>query len=230
MVPTLDPIDGIRSGLDLLAHEIVIALKKRTRFPQNQAIYRPGLVLNSPRSLLEYHLAQIERVYAELGRYHYLLQESFTDTRQVASIILRDQANNPIQPMASGMLDRVRGYYLEWIMAACPAGSDQDNYGETVTADVGVLLAVMERVNLGKHIAECKLRENRQAFHATAGIYDRIIALIAKPEREQQVVALAHNLARQYDFRHDHAEAWFRWMIDITIEIEVRYIRHRLKF
>ena len=40
--PDLDLVRSIRPGLDILANEIVIALKKRTRFAHNPEVYVPG--------------------------------------------------------------------------------------------------------------------------------------------------------------------------------------------
>ena len=60
---------SIRPGLDILANEIIISLKKRSRYKQNLEVYRPGLVRDYPAlSLLLYELARMEQVHAELGR------------------------------------------------------------------------------------------------------------------------------------------------------------------
>lgn len=45
--------------------------------------------------------------------------------------------------------------------AAREEGSEESTHGETVTADVLALLAIMERVNLGKLVAESKYLETR---------------------------------------------------------------------
>ena len=68
MEPGLDLKSSIRPGLDILGNEIIIALKKRSRLPANPQIYAPGLVRGQPdTSLLDYELARVERVHAELG-------------------------------------------------------------------------------------------------------------------------------------------------------------------
>ena len=79
----LDLDESLRPGLDLLANEIVIALKKRTRFPRNPEIYRPGLVRTAPGdTLLDYVLGGVEHLHAELGRYAFVSQEAFTEGRR----------------------------------------------------------------------------------------------------------------------------------------------------
>ena len=53
----LDLAGTIRPGLDILANEIVIALKKRTRFLHNAPVYANGLIAGNPDiSLLQYCL------------------------------------------------------------------------------------------------------------------------------------------------------------------------------
>jgi len=75
--PHLDLAGKIRPGLDILANEIIIALKKRSRFPTNEAVYNPGLVLSQPTlSLLECVLNNIESCHASLGRYTFAAQEA----------------------------------------------------------------------------------------------------------------------------------------------------------
>ena len=106
----LDLDQSLRPGLDLLANEIVIALKRRTRFPQNAEIYRPGLVRTAPgQTLLDYELGRFEFLHAELGRYTFASQEAFTEVSGVEPIIVREQPPSPIAIMASGAGARVEG-------------------------------------------------------------------------------------------------------------------------
>ena len=111
----------------------------------------------------------------------------------------------------------------------CAAGSDPDSFGETVTADVSALLAVMERVNLGKFVAESKFQEKPEAFHATEGDRAGLIELIVKRDREAKVYELARQLARNYEFDENQAVGLFDFMIRTTIDIEVDYLQQRLK-
>ncbi len=229
MHPDLNLNQSIRPGLDILANEIVIALKKRTRFPENPAIYRPGLVVPVPTmSLLEYELAKIEQVHAELGRYAFASQESFSDVSAIEPIIKRERRPSPIAPMRSGMGPRVIEFYRAWIEGACAKGEDESSYGETVTADVNALLCILERINLGKFVAESKMTEAPEAFKDTAGTREGILALIVKKDREGQVLKLATHLADHYNLPAEPVIKVFEWMIEATIEIEIDYVRMRL--
>ena len=227
--PDLDLQGHIRPGLDILANEIIIALKKRTRFRANQAVYEPGLVVGQPdKSLLRYELAQIETCHAELGRYAFASQDAFSEVGHVKSIVVRSEPESPVRNMASGVGDRVIEFYRQWVGHACDAGSEESTYGETVTADVVALLAIMERVNLGKLVAESKYLENPQAFIASKGDRETMLDLIVRRDREAKVLDLAATLAAHYELEPSYAVEVFQFMIEVTKDIEVDYLRMRI--
>jgi chorismate mutase len=227
--PALDLDRSIRPGLDILANEIVIALKKRSRFARNDSVYAPGLVRGNPLvSLLEHVLARTEQVHAELGRYTYASQDAFTEVAGVDPVIQRRPPSNPIEHVRSRTGERVLERYLAWVRGACREGSEPDTFGETVTADVNALLAILERVNLGKYVAESKLERDQQAFRDTGGDREAILGLIVRTDREVEVLELARRLAAHYELEAQHAVSVFKWMIELTKDVEVQYIRRRL--
>jgi len=227
--PDLDLQGHIRPGLDILANEIVIALKKRTRFRANRAVYEPGLVVGKPdESLLRYELAKIEKCHAELGRYAFASQDAFSDVGKVESVVVRSKPESPVRDMASGVGDRILDFYRQWVGLACEPGSEESTYGETVTADVVALLAIMERVNLGKLVAESKYLENPQAFKASQGDRETMLDLIVRCDREGKVLDLAATLATHYDLESARAVEVFQFMIEVTKDIEVDYLRMRI--
>ncbi|MFK7993087.1 MAG: hypothetical protein AB8B87_03055 [Granulosicoccus sp.] len=227
--PHLDLAGKIRPGLDILANEIVIALKKRSRFPTNEAVYKPGLLPSQPSlSLLDQVLNNIECCHAALGRYTFAAQEAFTVVDSISPIIQRTPPESPLHPMTSGVGEHIIDFYRQWIKRACDAGEDTDTYGETVTSDVDALLAIMERVNLGKPVAEAKFREQPDAFKETGGDKDALLALLVKKDRETQVLELATNLAKRYELPPEHAIDVFNFMIKTTIDIEIDYLRMRI--
>jgi len=227
--PDLDLKGHIRPGLDILANEIVIALKKRTRFRCNEAVYQPGLVIGRPDvSLLSYELAQIERGHAELGRYAFASQDAYSDVAKVTSIVVRSTPDSPVREMASGVGDRIVEFYRHWVGRACKSGSEESTYGETVTADVVALLAIMERVNLGKLVAESKYLADPQAYITSNGDREVMLNLILHKDREGKVLDLASTLATHYDLEPEHAVDVFKFMIEVTKDIEVDYLRMRI--
>jgi len=227
--PQLDLTGKIRPGLDILANEIVIALKKRSRFPVNASVYIPGLVISAPdQSLLEHVLSKIERVHAQLGRYTFAAQDAYTSVSSIAPIIQRDAPESPLHPMKGSVGHSIIQYYRKWIHRACTPGDDTDTYGETVTSDVDALLAIMERVNLGRSVAEAKFLEQPEAFRATRGERNGLLGLLVKPEREVQVLEIAERLGERYALEVEHTVDVFRFMITTTIEIEIDYLRLRI--
>jgi len=224
-------LDGaIRPGLDILANEIIISLKKRSRYKQNLEIYRPGLVIgHDDLSLLEYELARMETLHAELGRYTYASQEAFTDVRHVPLIIRRQPPPCPIYNFATGLGPETIQFYLKWIETSCPAGSDSDTYGETVTTDVAALLNFFERINLGKYVAECKYKESPERYRKTGGDPVKIERLLSDSKRQAKVIDMAMKTAEQYDFDAAQARHAFEWLIRITLRVETQYIKNRLR-
>lgn len=227
--PSLDLAGFIRPGLDILANEIIIALKKRSRFPHNPPIYEPGLLPKYPKqSLLDYELALVEHQHAELGRYSFAEQDAYTDVSKVQPIMRRDPPDNPVAIMPSRAGDKIKAFYLDWIKNTCTAGVDEKSYGETVTSDVVALLNIMERVNLGKLVAESKFQSQPDAFIATQGDRAAMLQYIVRKDREDAVRAMATKLADTYDLPADAIVPVFEFMIKTTVDIEVEYLRLRL--
>ena len=146
--PSLDLAGSIRPGLDILANEIVIALKKRTRFPVNNPVYQPGLLPRLPdQSLLDYELGLVETQHAELGRFAFAEQDAFTDVSGVVQIMEREPPDNAVEIMPSRAGDRIKAFYFGWVNNACDNSIDKSTFGETVTSDVGCLMAIMEAIS-----------------------------------------------------------------------------------
>jgi len=225
----LDLAGTIRPGLDILANEIVIALKKRTRFLQNLPVYSAGLIADKPEiSLLQYELHAVECNHAELGRYQFTVQEAFSDVGDIKSVILRNSPHSVVMSVPSGAGDRILTFYKDWISKACQTGDNEDSYGETVTSDVAALLAIMERVNLGKTVAESKFRDLTDEFMETNGDREAMLSLIVRPDRMEQVLELSRKLAGHYEIPAPHIESVFEFMMSLTIDIEVDYLRTRI--
>ena len=229
--PSLDLAGSIRPGLDILANEIVIALKKRVRFQLNLPVYEPGLLPAHPgQSLLDYQLATVERQHAELGRFAFAEQDAFTNVAGVAFILQRDPPDNPVELMPSRAGDRIKTFYFDWLNTNCQHGIDEGTFGETVTSDVVSLLAIMERVNLGKLVAESKYQSMPDAFRETGGDRDQMLEFIVRKDRETAVRDMAAELAENYGLPPASVVSVFDFMIDTTVDIEVDYLRLRMGF
>jgi len=228
--PSLDLAGSIRPGLDILANEIVIALKKRTRYQLNLPVYEPGLLPAYPTlSLLDYELALVERQHAELGRFAFAEQDAFTNVADVELILQRGPPDNPVEIMPSRAGERIKTFYFDWLKETCHPGTDEGTFGETVTSDVVSLLAIMERVNLGKLVAESKFQTMPDAFRETGGNRDQMLQLIVRKDREIAVRDMAGELANTYGLPSASVVSVFDFMIETTIDIEVDYLRLRME-
>lgn len=228
MDSSLDLVGRLRPDLDIRATEIILSLKKRKRHKQNPEIYVPGLVVDQPdTSLLMFQLHRMERYHAELGRYTFASQQPFTDVSGSPLIIKRDAPPSPIKPFRNDMGETVIDRYLQWVKAHCEEGTDTDEFGETVTSDVEVLLNIFERINLGMLVAESKYLDNPKDYEEAQGDKRRIRDLLVNKRREGQVTDLAARLAECYDFEPTQARALFAWMIELTVEVEIKYIQAR---
>lgn len=225
----LDLSSKLRPGLDLLGNEIILSLKKRTRFPQNLEIYVPGLVVGHPDvPLLDFELARTERFHAKLGRYAYTRLDSFSDVGDVPLVIKRPPPESPTHDYPTGMGPEIRAHYAEWVGAGCQPGSDSDTWGESVSADVAAMMNLTERITMGKSVAEYKFQSNRQAYLDARGDAERIEALLVNRERESEVIAQSRHLAHMYEFDPQQAAAIFEWIIHTTIRVEVMYLQSRI--
>ena len=225
----LDLSNKLRPGLDLLGNEIIIALKKRTRFPQNLEIYVPGLVVGHPDvPLLDFELGRTERFHAELGRYAYTRYDSFSDVGDVPLVIKRPPPQSPTHNYPTGMGPEIRAHYVEWIGSGCQPGSDSDTWGESVSADVADMMDLTERITMGKSVAEYKFPSDKQAYLETCGDATRMEALLVNRERESEVIAQSRRLALMYEFDPEQAAAIFQWIIRTTIRVEIMYLQARI--
>ena len=175
-----------------------------------------------------YELCRIEQCHAELGRYSFAAQDAYTDVSLVENIINRKAPESPVRDMASGVGQRIIDFYKLWIEKYCDNSDKPETYGQTVTADVDVLLAIMERVNLGKQVAESKFVELTDDFKATGGDREGMLKLIVRKDREQKVIDLSRNLATHYELTESAAVDVFEFMISVTVDIEVDYLRMRI--
>lgn len=226
----LDLEGQLRPGLDVLATEIVLALKTRARYLQNLKIYRPGLVIGNPGdSLLMHELNQFERIHAELGKYTFASQQSFTDISDIELIIKRQPLESPIKTFHNDAGDEIIRRYLQWVEKYCEPGTEPEQYGETVTADVNILMLIFQRINLGMLVAESKYQADPEAFIATQYDENQLRGLIVNRDRETSVMNLATQLAEQYEFGPDQALEVFEWMISMTVDVQIKYLMARIE-
>jgi chorismate mutase len=90
-------------------------------------------------------------------------------------------------------------------------------------------MSIFERITMGKYVAECKFREHEAKVRESRGDEATLRAMIVHPDREAAVIDRAKALADRYEFPSAQAEWFFRWMIDLTVELQIDYLRARLR-
>ena len=145
-------------------------------------------------------------------------------------IMQRKPPDNPVEIMPSLAGNRIKAFYFDWLNGACEPGTNEGTFGETVTSDVATLLAIMERVNLGKLVAESKYQSMPEAFRETGGDREQMLQYIVRKDREAAVRNLAGELANTYGLQSAAVVSVFDFMIDTTVDIEVDYLRMRMGF
>jgi chorismate mutase len=86
----------------------------------------------------------------------------------------------------------------------------------------------MERVNLGKSVAEAKFLELTEEFMGTRGDRDGLLSFIVRKDREVQVIEIARGLAEHYEMPPEQIIGVFKFMIATTVDIEVDYLQKRI--
>lgn len=217
----------LRAKLDRLNEQIVGRLKDRSWFALNAAVYTPGAVPIAGRpelSLMEWALEGLERYHASLGRFdvpdqHPLLPDVVTPSPITRAIDL--PALPAITPPPRDALIR---FYISMLPRLCQLGDDPHYYGETAYADADLLARMNERMYLGGYVAKFKL-EREPGIATLVEAPDALRDALRDLRREQAVIDRARDAAARYGLDPELMAHVFRWMIDQTIDLEVRFLQ-----
>jgi len=69
----------------------------------------------------------------------------------------------------------------------------------------------------------------KDEFHATEGDRDAMLKLIVRKDREKKVIELSRNLATHYGLGEVESDAVFKFMIALTVDLEIEYLRMRME-
>jgi chorismate mutase len=214
----------LRSKLDRLNRQIVGRLADRSRLAHNAVIYRPGGIdVSGQGSFLDYSLRGLEQYHASLGRYSYPDQAPLHGDVPPQSPVAREVRVERLPTVTFPVALQVQDYYLGLLPFISREGDDPQSYGEAVYIDADIILLMHERINVGRYVAEVKMRTAPEiaAFEQTRL---QIRADLTDPAREQQVIDTVRQLAGRLELDPDVIARLFRWMIDRTTDLEVLYI------
>ncbi len=220
-------LNDLRAKLDRLNEQIVGRFKDRSWFSLNEAVYTPGAIPIEGRpgiSLMEWSLEGLERYHASLGRFdmpdqHPLLPEV------VAPSPVRRKLDLPRLPaIASPPRDQLIRFYISILPRLCRPGDDPHYYGETAYADADLLARINERVYLGAFVAHTKL-EREPHIIRLADQSDALRAVLRDSRREEDVIRQVREAALRYALSADLIAEVFRWMVEQTLDLEVRFLQ-----
>lgn len=217
----------LRAKLDRLNEQIVSRIKDRSRFVINEAVYRPGAIPirnQTNKSLMEWALEGMERYHTTLGRYELPDQLPLRNEVVTASPVQR-RVDMPLLPVITPPpRDELFRFYTALLPEFCKPGDDPQNYGETAYADADVLVRINERIYLGAFVARSKV-ERVPDIIKLANDPTAIREKFRDRDREAIVLERAQQAAWRYMINPDVMDKVFRWMIEQTIDLEVRYVQ-----
>jgi chorismate mutase len=217
----------LRVRLDQMTERIVSRLKDRSRFVLNQAVYTPGAVEIAGRagiSFLEFSIEGLEAYHASLGRFDYPDQYPVSGVNLPASPVRRTGSRPSVDRRTISIRDDLLAFYLDVLPRLCPPGDDPSNYGETVYVDADLLQLLHERINVGRYVAEAKLRSD-PSVAASRHDPDLLASKLRDSGREEALIAVVRATAERYALDPDVVEQIFRWIIDETLRVEVAYLQ-----
>ncbi len=237
-------LSSIRDVLIRLEDTIIFALIERAQFSRNAFIYRRGALEQAigGRSLLDYLLFETEAIHARLRRYTSPDEEPFSDNLPAPILPPLSFPENPLALNRVNLNPAIRAAYeAEIVPLLCPPGDDAQ-YGSSALCDVACLQALSKRIHYGRFVAESKYREAPEQFARLVGAGDTaaLLAAITDAAVEARVLERVEGKARAYGVETGSAsgkakidagrvvEVYSRWIIPLTKEVQVQYLRERL--
>ena len=216
----------LRIKLDQMTERISSRFKDRSRFPLNEAVYKPGSVKIEERpniSLYEFAIEGLEKYHASLGRFVDEDQHPVLGLNLPMSSVERTVRQTYLPQINVNISNNLISFYKDLIAKYCTPGDDPQSYGETAYIDADLVELINERVNIGRFVAEVKGKNDPTIYNLTTD--DEILSKLKDKVREEALIEKVRRSAQTYQFNPDMAEDAFRWMIDRTIDVEIAYIR-----
>ncbi len=217
----------LRVRLDQMTNRIVSRLKDRSRFPLNEAVYRPdGVPIHgrSGVSLLQFALEGLEAYHASLGRYDYPDETPLALPVPPTTTVTRTIGRPYIPRLQISLRDDLLSFYDRLLPQLCPPGDDPDTYGETAYVDSDLLELLHERINVGRYVAQAKLDRDPGVLDLVRDP-ERLRAALRDPAREETLINAARSIAVRYELDPDLTADVFRWIVDRTLTVEVAYLQ-----
>jgi chorismate mutase len=220
-------LTSIRTKIDRLNEQIVGRLKERSYFPLNKVVYQPDAIAiqgTQGVSFLDFALAGLETYHASLGRYGYPDQAPLHRDANTATPVQRVYSLPLLPAVGLPQYDRLLRFYIDLVPHLAAPGDDPQSYGETAYCDADIVVRLHERVNIGRLVAHVKAASD-PVILTLVDQPDDLRAKLGDRRREESVIAAATRTAVKYDLDPDLIARVFRWLIDETLAVEVRFLQ-----
>ncbi len=239
-------LNNIRGVLTRLEDSIIFALLERAQFKCNQKIYQPACwpEPESRESIMGFLLRETEKSHALLRRYTSPDEHPFCQGLPAPILPELRFDENPLRPNQVNLNHTIRSLYEERIIPFICQPGDDSQYGSSAVCDVHCLQTLSRRIHYGKFVAECKYRDETDAFLEPLQRGDReaLHRLITDERTEQQVLQRVKRKAVSYGGGgkvspgsegslgiepEKVAEVYRQWIIPLTKQVEVLYLLQR---
>lgn len=219
----------IRSSLEFMEDEIMLALLRRSRHPLNKRIYTPGGV-DIPGfggSFLEKYLLEREKTDNSMGRYTDRREHSFFPMEGDVVPVLRGQAQ-ALDPIRTNRNADILETYVRELPTFCQPEDDRSRLGTAAERDIDVLHEISQRVHLGEFVAEAKWRDDVAILFPLVHAHDvtRLTEALRDRSVEQKVSDRVRTKAAGYKLNPDAiVDFYVNHIIPLTIDVEVEYLQ-----
>jgi hypothetical protein len=220
---TID-LSDIRIRLDQKAEEIISGLKDRSRYPLNEGVFLEEF--KDGKTWFEHRLFLDQCADSEFGRYEFDDQHPLLFSRNELTTIhkKRNPPKSDLLGIDIDMFQKILEFYKEIVSRICKPGENPSTYGETAKRDVLNILCLYERIcGIGPYVAQSKIQKAPSLLEMEdqKEIQEKLTYL----KREEEVMTKGEKIAERYELPNPEVgRDIFRKIIDLTLEVEIKYI------
>lgn len=217
-------LNDIRIRLNQQTEKIISGFKDRSRYLLNNGIYTHQFY--NGRTWFEHRLFRDQCTDSEFGRYEFDDQRPILFRKEdlTRPVVKRDHPKGDLISVDIQIGRKVVDLYRKVLPHICKSGEDVLSYGETAKTDSSNVLSLHERIcGLGPFVAESKLQKDPSISFVLD--VDELRARLVDLKREEEVIENAVSIAKSYGLPGaEIMRLLFRGIIDLTLEVEIRYI------
>ena len=220
-------LNELRIKLDQQTEKIVSGLKDRSRYKLNADVFMQQFY--NGMTWFEYRLFREQDLDSEFGRFEFPGQSPILFPKKQLSVPKKEreagQNNIPIGNIQDSG-EKIINIYRRTLPDLCQHGECPETYGETAKCDASNVLLCNERIiGLGRQVAEAKIQESPGLVNLAP---ENMRGVIINPKREEEVILKALDISERYELQKPELiRVFFRGIIDMTVDAQIRYIRSR---